>query len=206
MEPLRRLHLATRCKGEPGWRLSTLDRPAEVDDDEIEEVPLPPDHPLAKELKATGILGGEGVAILIEGCTFSDAPVRFLSRKAIESYCDWFTVIGDVRSGLFKTRKEFHEVVAARSGRYDALRVNEVPLRPIEVSLSINGESAYRPLGLGVARHDANFLNAWTDDLKSFTSRPGILSFGHRFADHHEPLSGAKRVRDDLTALVRQGM
>ncbi|MEO5725437.1 MAG: hypothetical protein ABIV93_00445, partial [Byssovorax sp.] len=198
----RRLHLATRCKGEAGWRLSTLDRPAEVDDDEIEEVPLQEDHPLAKELKATGLLGGdEGVAILIEGCTFSDATLRFLSRKAIESYCDWFTVIGDVRSGLFKTRKEFHEVVVTRSGRYDALRVNEVPLRPIEVSLSINGESGYKPIGLGAAKHDANFLNAWADDLKSFTSKPGILSFGHRFADHHEPLSGAKRVRDDLTAL-----
>lgn len=196
-----RLHLATRCKGEAGWRLSVLDRPDQVDDDEIDEMPLPSDHALAKELKATGLLEAEGVAILIEGCSFLDAPARFLSRTTVESYCDWFTVIGDVRSGLFRTRKEFHDVVASKSGRYDALRVNEVPLRPIEVSLSINGESGYRPIGLGVARQDANFLSAWGDDAKAFTSKPGILSFGHRFADHHEPVSGAKRVRDDLTAL-----
>jgi hypothetical protein len=197
----QRLQLCTRRAGERGWRWSMLERPDQVDDDEIEEKPLQQDHVLWRELSAAGLLDGEGVAILIEGCAFSDAPGRLLHRRTVESYCDWFTVVGDVRSGLFKTRKEFHDAIASRPARYDALRINEVPLRPIEVQLSINGEAAYRPIGFGTAKRDPEFFSAWSDDRKEYESKPGILAFGHRFADHHEPQSGAKRVRDDLTAL-----
>lgn len=196
-----RLHVATRRVGEAGWRWSVLERPDQADGDEVEEQPLPPDHRIARELEAAG-LEVSGVAILIEGCTFSDAPVRLLSRRSVESYCDWFTVIGDVRSGLFRERREFHDVVDTRSDRYEALRVNEVPLRPIELMLSINGETQYRAAGLGPAPRDKELLAAWGDDVKAHLSKPGLLAFGHRFADHHESQSaGAKRVRDDLSSL-----
>jgi hypothetical protein len=197
----RRLQVATRRAGDPAWQWSALENPAQSDDDHIALDSLPPDHRIAKELAAAGLDSGHGVAILVEGCTFSDASARFLSRRTVESYCDWFTVVGDVRSGLFKSRKEFHEVLSLQAGRYEALRVNEVALRPIEVSLAINGETSFRPIGLATAKASQEFLSAWSDDRKAHESKPGLLACGHRFADQHESQSGAKRVRDDLTSL-----
>lgn len=199
----RRLSVATRCAGEDSWRFTELEHPDHSDLDEVDEQLLPAQHRIAKELDAAGLADvSQGVAILIEGCTFPDATSRLLSRRAVESYCDWFTVIGDVRSGLFKTRREFHEVVKTRNGRYEALRVSEVPLRPLHLELAINGESGYRPMGLGPTPRDKEFLEPWTDDRKAHQANdPGLLGFGHRFADHHESESGAKRVRDDLTSL-----
>lgn len=197
----QRLHVATRCAGEPGWRWSQLERPDQVDGDEVEEHPLPPDHRIARTLESVG-LRDFGVAILVEGCSFSDGPGRLLSRRAVESYCDWFTVVGDIRSGLFKERHEFHAAIDSRSDRYANLRVNEVPLHPMELLLSINGESEFRHAGLGPTARDKEFLAAWPDDLKAYQqTKPGLLAFGHRFANHHEPQSGAKRVRDDSTSL-----
>lgn len=197
----RRLHVATRCAGEAHWRLSTLEHPSESDADDVDEGPLPASHRVAKEIAATEIGDHCGVAILIEGCSFTDAPSRFLSRRAVESYCDWFTVVGDVRAGLFKRREDFHEAVATKNELYQSLRVNEVALRPMRVMLSINGEDSYRPLGQGPAKRDLELLQAWTDDRKNFAESPGLLALGHRFSDHHESQGGAKRVRDDLTSL-----
>ncbi len=197
----RRLHVATRRAAQDAWQLSTLERPDESDDDDVEETPLPPTHRLAKEIAAAGLSDKHGVAILVEGCSFTDAPARFLSRRAVESYCDWFTVVGDVRSGLFRKREEFHRAIASKSGPYEALRVNEVPIRPLLVMLSINGEDVYRPLGLGTSKKDQEFLQAWSDDRKEFGAQPGLLALGHRFADHHESQAGARRVRDDLSSL-----
>lgn len=197
-----RLHVATRCKGDKVWRYSKLDHPDRFAGDDIDEHELSPEHRLWKELNALGLLKSEqGVAIGIEECQFRDAAERLLSRKTIESYCDWFTVVGDVRSGLFTTRQAFHETVVSREGRYESLRVNEVALRPLEVQLSINGEEGYFPLGQGPSKKDKAMLQAWAEDRKAYASQPGVLAFGHRFADHHEPHQGAKRVRDDMTAL-----
>ena len=113
-----------------------LKNPDQAEEDEIEEEALPQEHPLSKELHATGLYNHSGVAILIEGSKFSDAPARLLNRRAIESYCDWFTVMGDIRSGLFKSRREFHEAVLGKS-QYP-LRDGEVSLWPIELRLCIN--------------------------------------------------------------------
>jgi len=197
----RRLHVATRRGGADGWRWSSLDRPMESEADDVEELPLPPVGRLAEEIRAAGMWERGGVAIWIEGCAFSDATSRLLTRRAVESYCDWFTVIGDVRAGLFKRREEFHAAVAAKSEMYQALRINEVPLRPLTLHLSINGENGYRPLGLGVTKRDQELLGAWSDDRKAHSTRPGLLALGHRFSDHHESQAGARRVRDDLTSL-----
>jgi hypothetical protein len=103
----RRLSVATRRDVADPWKLTSLEHPLESSKHEVEEVLLPADHSLARELAAVDLYGGVGVAIFVEGCQFRDAD-RFLARRPIESYIDWFTVIGDVRSGLFATRAEFH--------------------------------------------------------------------------------------------------
>jgi hypothetical protein len=167
----------------------------------VEQTALPLEHPLAKELAAIGLLDRSGVAILIEGCQFRDAAERFMLRRPIESYCDWFTVVGDVRAGVFRTRAEFHDVINGNK-ELARLRVHEAPLVPLTVHLRINGEAQYYPLGFGPNKPASQFLTPWKDDVQRWEKTdPGLAAFGHRFADHHEAERGARRVRDDLTAL-----
>jgi hypothetical protein len=74
------------------------------------------------------------------------------------------------------------------------------------LDLRINGERDYTPLGLSSPSFlDKSFYAAWYKDLMLFKDQPGLLSLGHRFADKHESTAGAKRVRDDLTALRLTG-
>ncbi len=197
----RRLSVASRRDGEDGWNLTTLDNPLESANTEVEQSALPPDHRLAKELADVGLLGRAGVAVLVEGCQFRDAPDRFMSRRPIESYCDWFTVVGDVRSGVFQTRAEFHEALF-QNKEISRLRVHESPLIPMTVHLRVNGEDRYYPLGFGPNKPASQFLVPWKDDAQKWEkTKPGLAAFGHRFADHHEAERGSLRVRDDLTAL-----
>ncbi len=197
----RRLCVASRRAGESGWNLTLLDNPLESGSDNVEQVPLPEEHPLSIELAAVGLLSRTGVAILVEGCQFRDASERFLSRRTVESYCDWFTVIGDVRSGTFRTRAEFHETIHLKTD-FSRLRVHERLIAPLVVHLRINGEDGYYPIGLGPSKPAGQFLLPWKEDVRRWEkTNAGLLAFGHRFADHHEAERGARRVRDDLTAL-----
>lgn len=197
----RRLSVATRRAGEAHWSLTTLDNPLESDSNEVELSTLPERHPLAKELAAVGLLDKSGVAIFVEGCQFRDAPDRLLSRRSIESYCDWFTVVGDIRSGVFRSRAEFHDVIHTKR-ELSRLRVHESLLIPLTVHLRVNGEEDYQPLGFGPSRLAPQFLSPWREDVSKWEKvSPGLAAFGHRFADHHEAERGARRVRDDLTAL-----
>lgn len=197
----RRLSVASRREGEAGWNLTSLDNPLESGSTEVEQVPLPENHPLTAEIAAVGLSAGAGVAILVEGCQFRDAGERFLMRRTIESYCDWFTVIGDVRAGAFRTRAEFHETIHLKKD-LSRLRVHERVIMPLTVNLRVNGESGYFPIGFGPTKPASQFLLPWKDDVQRWEkARPGLAAFGHRFADHHEAERGARRVRDDLTAL-----
>ncbi|WP_224372707.1 ATP-binding protein [Hyalangium versicolor] len=197
----RRLSVASRVQGAADWTLTTLDNPLESDSTQVEQIPLPAQHLLYKELEQVGLLSHKGVAVLVEGCQFPDAAARFMSRRAIETYCDWFTVIGDIRSGVFRSRSEFHDTVHNKKD-LPRLRQHESPLIPLTVNLRVNGEDAYRPLGFGPIKPAADFMLAWKEDKERWAKEsPGLAAFGHRFADHHEAERGAVRVRDDLTAL-----
>lgn len=195
----QRLTVATCQGGGAGWVVVSLDRPYESASEEIEAVPLAADHPLRATVDALKLT--RGTVIQIEGCRFHDAG-RLLRREVIESYCDWFTVVGDVRAGLFDRRAEFHEVVTKREAHpaWGALKTGEVPLRPIAVYLKTNGDEM-APLGAAKKAESQRFFQAWEDDRKAFGANPGVLMFGHRFADQHEQKKGTARVRDDLTAL-----
>jgi hypothetical protein len=143
------------------------------------------------------------VAILVEGCQFHDTR-RFMNRQEIESYCDWFSVVGDVRSGLFKKREEFHDAVA-RGGDPTWLRSNEREIAVLDVYLRVNGETEYLPLGAGKTRPASEHLDPWRSDAQRWltSNKPGMAAFGHRFADHFESdtTTGARRARDDRTSL-----
>lgn len=196
-----RLSVATRCSDETIWRLTQLQSPHDSDAENVDILEMPANHKIAAEFKKMGHAPTHGVAILIEGCLFRDASDRFFSRRAIESYCDWFTVVGDVRSGLFNTRKEWHEFI--HEGKdWTSLRDYEVPIRPILVHLCINGEKTYSSIGFGATTVGQEFLNAWPDDVDAWkTKAPELVAFGHRFADHFESRLGARTVKDDRTAL-----
>lgn len=194
----QRLSVATCVEG-GSWRVVELDRPYDSASEDIEVHPLTGGHPLRAVVDALKL--SRGTIIQIDGCRFHDAS-RLLKREVIESYCDWFTVIGDVRSGLFDRRCEFHEVVQQREAHsaWAGLKTSEVPLRPIAVFLKTNGDES-APLGGAKKQDSQRFFQAWEDDRKACAANPGLLMFGHRFADQHESKKGTTRVRDDLTAL-----
>lgn len=197
----RRLSVASRRDVGSSWDLTTLDNPLESESTEVDQVVLPSDHRLAKELAAVGLHDRTGVAILVEGCQFRDASERFMHRRPIESYCDWFTVVGDIRSGVFQSRSDFHEAVNNKI-ELSRLRVHESPLIPMVVNLRVNGEDKYYPIGFGPNKPASQFLVPWKEDAQRWEkANPGMAAFGHRFADHHEAERGSRRVRDDLTAL-----
>lgn len=195
----RRLSVATRTSASEPWRLTVLEMPHERAEVEVPELPLPPDHMLKREIDEIGLAGGAGTVILIEQVRFEER-LELLDRSKIESYCDWFTAVGDIRSGLFAHRIEFHRAIAARDPILDGLRLHEGEIRPIEVQLRVNGEKGYHPIGLGPSARDKNFLVAWSDDVKEHKGNPGLLAYGHRFADEFQS-AGAGRMRDDKSAL-----
>jgi hypothetical protein len=194
----QRLSVATRTGPSAPWRITTLDAPLKRADDEVPEATLQPGSALEKTIAELGL--DRGTVILIEDVGFEDRN-DLTSRSKIESYCDWFTVVGDVRSGLFDARVEFHRAYADGLAVIDDLRPHERDMRPLLVNLRINGEKAYAPLGLGPTHKDKDFLRAWPDDVDAYKNRPGLLAYGHRFADVHESTLGATRVRDDRSSL-----
>ncbi len=198
----RRLVVMTRTSS-PGdvWRMSSLDEPKRSAATELEETPAPEAHPLMQELAACGLLSSTGTAISIEGLEASDRSTLVDNRLRIESYCDWFTVIGDVRSGLFDSRSEFHDAIA--TGNTQALRAQDSRLALIEVQLRVNGEPKYEPLGGSMPVKP--FLAGWASDAEKYKSRPELRAFGHRLADVHETTSATGRLRDDLSALRLTG-
>lgn len=201
----QRLSVATRVKGDAGWSLCAVDSPSDMlPDFEIPLEPLPSSHPLHAYLVKFGLLDGTGSAILIEQVRFNDAE-RLLQRRRIESFCDWFTVIGDIRSGLFDDRLAFHRAVESGGAEHAQLRLHECELRSLRVDLRINGEKDFTPLGLGSTPKDREFFAAWPKDLEAFKDQPALLMLGHRFADKHESTGGTKRARDDTTALRLTG-
>ncbi|GAB4521604.1 MAG: hypothetical protein Tsb0020_40170 [Haliangiales bacterium] len=200
----RRLRVATRTSGGSQWRLSSLDLPAEFDGEEIADDALADSDALASELEAVGLRDKHGTMISIEEIDFDDSN-DLLDRTKIESYCDWFTVIGDIRSGLFDRRVEFHRAIATKDDVLDDLRRHEGDLRPLEVQLRINGEPAYAPIGRGRGKKAQQFFKAWTDDIEEFADQPGLLAYGHRFANAFASSSSKTRVRDDTSALRLTG-
>ncbi|MCW5807026.1 MAG: sensor histidine kinase [Deltaproteobacteria bacterium] len=190
-----RLSCATNHDGARWW-LTELADPANSEASEVPVTALPSDHPLAKELASLDIV--RGTAIRLEGVRFVDTA-RLLSRLALESYCDWFTFIGDVRAGLYDERKDWHDAIA--DGATAGLLGEQVSLHPMTVHLCINGETSYTSLGFGKRGSHDNFFAAWQDDVKAHAKNPGLLAFGHRFANAHISHVGAARVRDDLSAI-----
>ncbi|WP_404364852.1 hypothetical protein ACIHQR_31725 [Corallococcus coralloides] len=196
----KRLSVATRVKGEAGWRYCTVDSPADLEADATIPISdLSHSDRIHQELIEAGHLNGFGTAILIENVSFRDSK-NLLARRRVESFCDWFTVIGDVRAGLYAERIQFHQAIKAGRSELQALRINECDLRPIRVDLRINGEKEYTPLGRGGGNQDREFFQAWAEDVNAFKDTPGLLALGHRFADQNES-KGSNRARDDLTAL-----
>jgi hypothetical protein len=203
-----RLTVATCVEGD-AWRMVTLENPGRwTPEQKLSLAALPSSSELGQEIARVGLAGSRGVAIHIQGCHFEDAPHRLFKRRTIESYCDWFTVIGDIRSGAFATREEFHDFVASPKRDGALVREHEAPLRPMTVHLLVNGEKTYTPLGMPQGKEDADLMRPWAEDRDRWikAGKKGLVMFGHRFADEHEPKEKAKQVRDDRTAirLVRE--
>ncbi|WP_437718058.1 ATP-binding protein [Sorangium sp. So ce448] len=192
-----RLTVATKCKGDSSWRICTVRRPSELKADaDIDIHWLGSDEQRARDLVDFGLFSREsGTAIWVEQLLFGDAD-KLLRRRGLCSYIDWFTVVGDLRSGLFDTRLSFHEAV--EGDHLEGLATQEVPLRPIRVDLRVNGEPAYTPM----YGRDKDLIAAWGKDVEHYAQKPELHSFGHRFADVNESSAANKRgARDDLTAL-----
>jgi Histidine kinase-, DNA gyrase B-, and HSP90-like ATPase len=196
----RRLSVATRVRPSDPWLVTTLDMPFERAEADIPEHELQPEDALHREIEEIGLQQGSGTVIFIEQVRFEDRA-ELLNRIRIESYCDWFTAVGDIRSGLYDKRVDFHRAIAGREPVLDYLRPQDSEIRPIEVRLRTNGDKAYHPIGLGPANRDKEFFLAWKEDVDELKSRPGLLAYGHRFADVYESTIGATRVRDDTSAL-----
>jgi hypothetical protein len=195
----RTLSVVTRARGAQEWTLATLDHPSEHDRLDVELHSLPTVHALHAELAALKLLDGTGTAIHVEGVGFT-GKAHLLDRRRIESYCDWFTVLADVRSGLFEHRQEFHAAIKSGGDALVGLLDTAVPMNPLEVRLRANGEKSWEPLGL-VASKGETFLAAWKQDLEAHRDNPGLLAYGHRFADVFVSTVGATRVRDDLSSI-----
>lgn len=199
----RRLSVATRVTVSDEWRVTFLDDPYEYAQDEIPERSLAGDA-LQREIEEIGLQNSKGTVIRIERLLFDDRA-DLASRAKIESYCDWFTVMADIRSGLFDDRIGFHSAIASKDPVLDELRRQEGDLRPLEIRLRVNGEKNYFPIGLGPSKKDKEFFSAWKDDVETFSSQPGLLAYGHRFADVFGSSGSATRVRDDTSAIRLTG-
>lgn len=196
----RRLSVATRTSNESPWMVTELEMPHERMDAEVPERPLRSGEPLHREVEEIGLGAKHGTVILIQQLRFEDRA-ELTERLKVESYCDWFTAIGDIRAGLFKERIEFHRAIQNKDGVLDLLRQYEGDLRPIEVRLRINGDKQYSPVGLSPREtKEPKFFAAWSDDVNEFKASPGLLAYGHRFADEYQS-SGASKMRNDKSAL-----
>jgi len=193
----RKLSVATRTSADVPWLVTELEMPHERMEAEVPERPLRPAEPLHREIEDIGLGTSSGTVILIEQLRFEDRT-DLTDRLKVESYCDWFTAIGDIRSGLFKERVEFHRAIQNKEAILDSLRMHEGELRPMDVRLRINGDKLHYPLGL--APRESKFFAAWLDDAQEFKETPGLLAYGHRFADEYQS-TGASRMRDDKSAL-----
>lgn len=193
-----RLSVATKTSADTEWQLSTVDDPAKVAARHIEVTNLPTGSRLSTELGALGTTLVTGTIVLVEGVQGRSAE-GLLERKKVESYCDWSTVLGDIRSGLFDRREDFHKAIAENAT--SELRPGDAELRPIRVLLRLNGERSYTEPGGGPQPQHKHFMEAWRAGVVD-----GVpLAFGHRFADEFKSPTGAKRVQDDSTALRLTG-
>ncbi len=86
----------------------------------------------------TDLQDSHGTVIHIQEIDVEDS-CDLLHRSEIESYCDWFTVIGDIRSGLFDKRIGFHRAITRGEPVLNESRLDEADLRPIEILLCVNG-------------------------------------------------------------------
>jgi len=194
-----RLVVASRPSTSQPWMVAAVDRPFADTRPQVDLAELDSSHPLYRVLQDVALVGGTGTAVSIEHVRFSDRD-RLLLRRNVESYCDWFTIIGDVRSGLFDSRAEFHRAIRNRGETVDLLQPSTVPLRPVEVLLQVNGETKFSPLGLH------GFYKAWPEDQKEFAVDPGLAMFGHRFADARgATVTRGGQAKDDRTALRLTG-
>jgi hypothetical protein len=194
----QRLTVATRPTTSRSWQISVVDDPPNAAGNSIDVRDIGAADGLHSELTNLGLIEGTGTAILIENIRFGDGA-KLLNRRAIESFCDWFSVIGDIRSGLFETRIDFHAALNEGGAATESLRPHEGAIHPIEVNLQVNGESRFFPIGFGPTAQDKEFFARWADDIAA--NKPGVVAFGHRFADQNVSAAGAHRIRDDLTAL-----
>jgi hypothetical protein len=199
-----RLSVATRVDAGAPWRVTALDQPYKFDGTQIIETVLTAQDPLYQEIAEAGLDHSTGTVVRIEELLFDDRK-DLLSRVEIESYCDWFTVIGDIRAGLFDERIQFHRAIAGNDPVLSELGLNVRELAPLEVRLRINGERAYTGIGLGPGKKAQEFFQAWKDDVQEFAARPALLAYGHRFADAYDGSGSVTRVRDDTSALRLTG-
>ena len=195
----RKLTVATCEDPERGWLVTERSQPDEAPQAELQPQPLPPSSEIHKLLEKLQLVKRTGTFIAIEELRFGDASM-LLSRGQIESYCDWFTILGDIRAGLFPKRSDFHRAVHAAGVELEGLRLHECDLRPMDLWLQVNGEKDFYRYGQGPTERDRAFLGLWRDDLESHRDKPGLSALGHRFADHHES-QGATQIKNDLTAL-----
>lgn len=130
----RRLSVATRTATSAPWRVAMLDMPYERTEPEVPEHALGQGDPLQREIEEMGLEASTGTVILIEQVRFEDRS-ELLDRLKIESYCDWFTAVGDVRAGLFEQRIDFHRAIEKRDPILENLRLHEGELRPLRQEL-----------------------------------------------------------------------
>ena len=197
-----RLSVVSRAAPEEDWLLVTVDQPSQDERTHYEPVILPESHELYKVLKDNALLGSTATAILIEDLHFPD-NAHLLSYERIISFCDWFTILGDIRAGLFSSRKEFHRAIQQGGRALDGLHTTDVPLRPIQVHVQINGDKRFLPLGEKSLLDNKSFFGAWEDDTVEFQKKaPELWMFGHRFADSHVgAVSKGGQQKNDGTAL-----
>lgn len=192
----RRLLVASHANGDSGWRYTEEHDPLKhADKKDFDVNPLPSDHPQLTHLRELGLLDHTGTLIYMEELECYDADL-LIQRRRIETYLDWHTVQGDIRSGLFDTRGEFQAAVETRSPHIMGLLLDhEAALKPLDVRLRLNGEASYTRIG-----QSGPFLAPWG-------LPPGPLaSFGHRFADSALSKAGSQRgVVDDNSAIRLTG-
>jgi len=195
----RKLTVATCADPQQGWLLTERILPGDAPHAELDPQPLQPDSDIYRLLDRLHFLDKTGTYVAIEELGFGDAS-QLLSRGQIESYCDWFTILGDIRAGLFPRRSDFHRAVLDGGPEMEGLRLHECELRPLDLWLQINGERGFYRYGQGPTEKDRQFLGLWREDLEHYRNQPGLSALGHRFADHHES-QGATQLKNDLTAL-----
>lgn len=200
----RQMFVATRTDPSHPWSYTEELEPlrnAERATFEVHE--LGADHKLRQVIEEVGLAHSKGTVILLEELACHDSGT-LLQRRRIESYCDWFTVLGDIRSGLFDARSEFHQILlTGDADKLGLMRAFESKLRPLDVRLRINGEREYTAIAASASTRE--FLGAWPLDVEKFP--PHIAAFGHRFSDTAKSSAGSYRgIVDDASAIRLTGI